>query len=83
MQLARQAKIEVGKVDEHGCVGLSPLGLGHHFVKQPEDARQVLHHFGQPDDGDFVGVDHQIASSLLHPLAADAEKLQRPLLRWR
>ena len=77
VQLARQTKVEVGEIDKHGSVGLAPLGFGHHFVKQPEDARQMLHHFGQSDHGDLIGVDHQVASSLLHALAADAEKFQR------
>jgi hypothetical protein len=36
----------------------------------------VFHNFRQSDDGDFVGVDDQVASSLLHPMAAHAEKLR-------
>ncbi len=81
MQFARQPKIEVGKVDQHRRVRTPPFRLGHDFAKQPEDARQMFDHFRQPHHRDLVGVDHQLASGLLHPLAAHAKKLQLSCFR--
>ena len=64
VQLARQAKIEVGEVDQHGGVGAAAFGLGHHVAKAPVDARDVLDHLDHADHRDLVSVDHEFASGL-------------------
>src|ERR1035441_2647826 len=49
VQLARQAQVELGEVDEHGGVWPSPFGLAHHFAEAAIDERNVL------DDLDKIG----------------------------
>src|SRR5271166_425320 len=81
VQLTREAKIEIRKVDQDSSVRVAAFCLGHHAAKALVDARQVLDDLGQSHHCDLVRVDHEFASGLLHPLAAHAEELQGELRR--
>src|ERR1035438_6097198 len=69
VQLARQAKIEVRKVDQHGSVRTASFRFSHHAAKALVDPRQVLDDLGQSHHRDLVRVGHEFASGLLHPLS--------------
>ena len=75
VKLARQAQVEVGKVDEHGCVGTAALGFAHHLAKAAIDGGNVLDDLDDADFGDLPRVNQQVASGVAHLLAADAEEL--------
>src|ERR1019366_1337542 len=44
VQFARQAQVEIGKVDEHRGVRPPPFDLAHHVAKAAIDERNVLDH---------------------------------------
>ena len=72
-QFAGEAQIEFRKIDEHGDVGPSALGLIHHLAKAAIDIGDVLDHLDNADLGDLAGVHQQLASGSAHLLAAHAE----------
>src|SRR5215472_13180931 len=56
VQLARQAQVEVGKVDEHGSVRLAFGGFVYKDSEFLPDVRQMLGDLNQPDHGDFFSM---------------------------
>src|ERR1035438_3031449 len=62
VQLARQAQVEIGKVDQHRGVWPSPFGFAHHFAEAAIDERNVLDHL---DDADLDRKSTRLNSSHL------------------
>ncbi len=81
MQLPRQPKIEIRKIDQHGGVRAASFRLSHHLAKALINSRQVFDDLSQSHHRNLVRVDDELASGLLHPLAAHTEELQRKLRR--
>ena len=75
VQLARQAQVEVGEVDEHGGVRTASLGFANHLAKAAIDRGNVLDDLDDADLGDLSRIDQQIAAGGAHLLAAHAEEL--------
>ena len=57
-------------------LGFLLFGGGYNLVKETEDAGQMLYDFGEADDGNFVGVDDEVASGPRHVVPADAEEVR-------
>src|ERR1700690_3993328 len=61
VQLARQAQVEIRKVDQHGGVWESLFGLAHHFAKAAIDERNVLDDLDNADFGDLARIHQKVA----------------------
>jgi hypothetical protein len=75
MKLARQAKVELREIDEHGGIWAAPVNFCEQAAELAVDARQVRHHFGQSQDGNVFGVDHNLATGGAQTLTAQPEAL--------
>lgn len=75
MQLAGEAKIEVGKVDEDSGVRFARIDLPQQAPVFAINVRQVADDFREAQYGDFVRIDDGVATSLAHATASDAEKV--------
>src|SRR5664280_1118161 len=76
VQLARQAQIEIGEVDEHRGVWPSPFGLAHNFAEAAIDERNVLDDLDNADFGDLSRIHQKVATGGAHLVSANAEELQ-------
>src|SRR5664280_395570 len=76
VQLARQAQVEFGEVDEHRGVWPSPFGLAHHFAEAAIDERNVLDDLHDADFGDLSRIHQKVATGRAHLVSANAEELQ-------
>ena len=81
VQFARQAQVEVGKVDQHRRVGTAPLGLAHDLAKAAVDGGNVFDDLDDADFGDLARVDQQVATGAAHLLSAHPEELDAAI--WR
>ena len=75
LQLAREAQIEVGVVDEDGEVGALGVGAGEQFAEDAPQAGQVAQHFEEADDREIVDVRNELTTLGLQAVAAEAERV--------
>ena len=59
-----------------GPVGTAAFNLAKHSVEQSIDSRQVSNDLSQPDHGDLVRIDDDVASRLAHGTTADAKEFR-------
>src|SRR5665213_2161601 len=76
MELARQAEMEVGKVDEHSHVGPPCANRFLQLAELAVDAWKMSQHFRQSHDGYVFRADDAFYAGSLHPLATHAEQLR-------
>jgi len=61
MQLTRQTQVEVGEVDQDGCVRFALRGFRHQMLEAAANVRQVPDHLHQSHHGNLIGVDQSSA----------------------
>src|SRR5664280_2627267 len=76
VELARQAQVEFGEVDEHRGVWPSPFGLAHHFAEAAIDERNVPDDLDNADFGNLSRIHQKVATGGAHLVSANAEELQ-------
>src|SRR5882724_3849663 len=74
VQSAGQAQVEVGEVDQDGCVRLAARCFGYQTLEAAADSRQVRDYLYQADHSNLIGVDQQFAAGSMHLLAAHSEE---------
>src|SRR5581483_11233289 len=66
VQLAGKTKVEIGKVDQHGCIRLSLPRDGHHAEKLTVDRRDVLNDLSDSNGSHFPRIDNRFESGSAH-----------------
>jgi hypothetical protein len=74
-EFACETKVEVGKVDEDGCVWLAPGCFANQSLELPPDQWKMADDFRQPHNRNLMRVHHGFGASVSHALAAHTEEL--------
>ncbi len=72
-ELAGEAEVDVGEVDEDGDVGAALFDGGDEAAVGAVDARHVADDFGDAHVGDVFGADDAVEAGGFHLFAAEAE----------
>ena len=75
LQLAREAQVEVGIVDQNGEVGPLGVGTSEQVAEDRPDPRQVSQHLQEADDGEVADVGDEPAALGLQAVASQPERL--------
>jgi hypothetical protein len=75
MELAKEAEVEVGEVNEDRNMGTASSDGALEFAKFAVDAGQVFNHLGEAHDSHIFSADDAVDAGGAHALAAHAYEL--------
>ena len=74
VQVSSQAKIKVGKIDQHRGGGTALGGCPDQAAKTPANAGKMPEHLHQTDYGNVTRLDHQLTTRGTHLVPTQAEE---------